>query len=83
MNPPLNERPIFEIAHEIQKIWKNVSPHAQPYLDAMKYCDKPDDMYIYESAKTQVAYFLSNASGWRGEDARRIKKELKDMCDFN
>jgi hypothetical protein len=31
-----------------------------------------------DDAKSIVSYFLCNATTWRGEDARRIKKELKD-----
>ena len=27
-----------------------------------------------------VGAFLSNSSGWRGSVARRIKKELRQMC---
>jgi hypothetical protein len=32
-----------------------------------------------DGAETIVRYFLSNASTWRGEDAKRIKAELKSM----
>jgi hypothetical protein len=39
-----------------------------------------DDDYYFESGKEQVLYFLANASTWRGEDARRIKAELKEMA---
>ena len=31
------------------------------------------------SAKETVRYFLFNASTWRGEKAREIKKELKEL----
>ena len=34
-------------------------------------------MYFYDSMASVVAYFLSNATGWRGDDARRLKAELK------
>jgi len=37
------------------------------------------DNYGYDSGTSVVAYFLSNASSWKGETARRIKKELKAM----
>jgi hypothetical protein len=36
-----------------------------------------NDAYYNESGATVVRYFLSNASTWRGEDAKRIKAELK------
>ena len=37
------------------------------------------DMYGFNTAESIVRYFLSNASTWRGETAKRIKKELKAM----
>jgi hypothetical protein len=53
---------------------------AQPYLDAMATLCKMEDMFCYDSAKTIVLYFLSNAGTWRGETAKRIKAELKAMA---
>lgn len=69
------------IAAEIQVKWKNVSPYAKPYLDAMAslFVSDKNASYYYDDAKSIVLYFLSNASTWRGEDARRIKAELKAM----
>ena len=84
MNPKLiimstttTTRPLYEIAREILKTWKNVYFGAVPYLDAMSSLDKVTDNYMMDSAKSIVNYFLANASGWRGEDAKRIKAELK------
>lgn len=73
-------RPIYEIATEIRKDWKNVSPYAMPYLEAMETLEDIHDNYYLDSAKSVVLYFLANATTWRGETARKIKKELKDMC---
>ncbi len=73
-------RPLHEIAHEILKDWgPKVNYGAKPYLDAMFSLDKITDMYYADTAKSVVAYFLSNASTWRGETAKRIKAELKGM----
>ncbi len=72
-------RPLFEIAREIRKDWKNVSPYAAPYLSAMSYLNSVDDNYIMESGRSIVCYFLANAGSWRGETAKRIKTELKAM----
>lgn len=72
-------RPIHQIANEIQLTWKNVHYAAKPYLEAMFSLDKPTDMYGYESGKIIVLYFLSNASTWKGEDAKKIKSELKNL----
>jgi hypothetical protein len=38
------------------------------------------DDYYFDSGKTIVLYFLSNAGTWKGENAKRIKAELKAMC---
>jgi hypothetical protein len=73
-------RSLSTIAMEISKDWKPVNYAAKPYLDAMYSLDKISDNYIMDSAKSIVLYFLSNASSWRGETAKRIKAELKAMC---
>lgn len=72
-------RPLYEIAREIRKDWKNVHFGAKPYLDAMASLDSVNDNYGWDSGKTIVLYFLGNASTWRGETAKRIKTELKAM----
>ena len=72
-------RPLYEIAREIRRTWKNVYFGAVPYLDAMSSLDKVTDRYIMDSGKSIVNYFLANAGTWRGDDARRIKAELKAM----
>ena len=72
-------RKIKDIAVEIQKHWKNVNFAAKPYLSAMYYLQNVEDFYGHDSARSIIVYFLSNAGTWRGENARRIKKELKDM----
>jgi len=72
-------RPIYEIASEIRRTWKKVNYAAVPYLDAMREISSIDDNYMYESAKEQVIRFLCNAGSYRGDDARRIKKELRAM----
>ena len=73
-------RPLYEIAREIRKTWTKVSPYAEPYLEAMESLNTINDNYYFDSGKSIVLYFLSNASTWRGEDARRIKAELKEMA---
>ncbi len=72
-------RPIYEIASEIRRTWKKVNYAAVPYLDAMREISSIDDNYMYESARAQVVRFLGNAASYRGDDARRIKKELRAM----
>jgi hypothetical protein len=73
-------RPLCEIAREIRKDWKNVNYAAAPYLDVMRSLNSIQDDYYADSGVSVVLYFLSNASSWRGETAKRIKAELKKMC---
>jgi len=72
-------RPISSIAKEIKWNWLNIYFGAVPYLDAMMSLESVDDMYGVDSAKSIILYFLANASSWRGDIARRIKKELKEL----
>ena len=73
-------RTLWAIATEIRSNWRNVYFGAVPYLEAMSTLDSIDDDYGADTAKSIVLYFLSNASTWRGETARRIKAELKKMA---
>ena len=73
-------RPLSAIANEIRNDWKNVYFGAVPYLDAMRTLNSINDNYYMDSAKSIVLYFLSNASSWRGDCAKRVKAELKSMA---
>lgn len=73
------DRPLWMIAKEIRQDWKNVNFAAKPYLQAMYGLSAISDMYGYDDGHSIVTYFLANASGWRGDVARRIKAELKQM----
>jgi hypothetical protein len=72
-------RPLYEIAREIRKDWSPVNFAAKPYLDAMRELSSINDDYYADSGRSVVLYFLSNAASWRGENARRIKAELKSL----
>lgn len=72
-------RPLNEIAREIRKDWQNMSYCARPYVDAMETLTSINDNYFFDSGYSIVAYFLANAGTWRGETARRIKAELKEL----
>lgn len=55
---------------------------AVPYFEAMFSMARwgtegPNDMYGADDLRGIVIYFLSNASSFRGETAKRIKAELK------
>ena len=73
------KRPLYEIAADIRAHWAKVNYAAEPYLEAMESLDSITGMYFYETAESVVLYFLSNATSWRGEDARRVKAELRGM----
>ena len=72
-------RPIYEIAADIRRDWAKPNYAAKPYLEAMASLNSIDDKYYWEDGKSVVLYFLANASSWRGDVAKRIKKELKEM----
>ena len=79
-------RPLHTIATEIIKDWNKTNGNkgiyfgARPYLTAMLTLNTINDKYMFDSAKSIVLYFLCNASTWKGETARRIKKELNQLC---
>ena len=75
----IQKRPLYVIAHEIRSDWKNVFFGAEPYLGAMEQIGSIDEMFYADTARSVVVYFLSNATNWRGEVARRVKKELQEM----
>jgi hypothetical protein len=72
-------RTLKEIAAEVRATWPKVNYAAKPYLDAMATLNSPKENYYADSGESVVLYFLSNAASWRGEDAKRIKAELKAM----
>jgi hypothetical protein len=75
-------KPLHEYAREIRADWKSVYFGAKPYLDAMSDLDDISDIFGYDNARTIVLYFLANATTWRGEEARRIKAELKKLANY-
>jgi hypothetical protein len=81
MTTTQTHRPLYAIASEIRKDWgSKINFGAKPYLDAMSSLDKVTDNYVMDSGKSIIIYFLSNATTWRGETAKRIKAELKTMA---
>lgn len=64
-------RTIEAIAREIRQKWQAPSPYALPYLNYML------NPWGVDSPRTAALYFLSNAGGWRGPEAKRLKDELR------
>jgi hypothetical protein len=75
----MTTRPLHTIAREIRADWKKPYFGAVPYLDAMSGLDTINDKFGLDDARGIVRYFLANASTWRGENAKRIKAELKGL----
>lgn len=78
--PELSERikdmSLSQIARIVRQDWKKVNYAAVPYLDALGSLDNIHQDYFADSGSSIVAYFLSNASTWRGDTARTVKAEL-------
>lgn len=72
-------RKICEIAQDIRKAWPEPNYAAAPYLDAMLALDDINSMYILDSAKSIVLYFLNNAKTFKGPEARKLKAELRAL----
>ena len=75
INPNLKGMTIDEIAFLIRKDWKNIDYTAKPYFQALEGLDNNGN-YGADSGLSMVAYFLCNASKWKGDVAREVKKEL-------
>lgn len=72
-------RPIYEIAEDIYEAWPKPYFGAVPYLEAMTSIENIDQMYGYDTAESVVLYFLANAQTFKGEKARALKTELKQI----
>ena len=75
----METRKLFTIAREIMSDWPKPYFGAIPYINAMRALDDIEDNFFDDPGREIVAYFLGNAQTWRGETARRIKKELNAM----
>jgi len=74
-----DKRQVNTIASEILTHWKKPYFGAIPYLEAMQHLHTVNDMYMYDDGKSIVRYFLANASTFKGDDAKRLKLELKSL----
>lgn len=72
-------RSLTDIATDIRRNWPKPYFGAIPYLQALSQLDGVSDSYGADDARGIVLYFLSNATTWRGPEARRIKAELKSL----
>lgn len=79
MSTTIEPRALSAIARDIARHWPKPYFGAVPYLEALQSLHGIDDKFYYDDARSIVRYFLANASTWRGDDAKRIKAELKSM----
>lgn len=73
----MSHRPLSAIAAEITADWTALHGGAQPYMDAMRELRLATDRYGTETGSDMIQGFLLNAQTWRGEVARRVKRELR------
>lgn len=80
-NVNVSVRTLPELCKEIRKDWgSKMYFGAVPYFKAMECLNNVNEMYGFDSGKSIVLYFLSNAQTWKGPKAKEIKSELKAMC---
>lgn len=72
-------RKLSDIAQNIEASWPNVNYAARPYLDAMYQLEDINDLYGMDTAGGIVRRFLANASSFKGEAAKTLKTELKEL----
>lgn len=73
-------RPLHEIAQEAlgcASLKGNTRYYAEAYLRPMLSLESVQDWYKLDTGESVVLYALSNLQHWRGDDAKRIKAELK------
>lgn len=86
MNRPLN-KVAAEIDVAFRDIKRNQSPtpgyvtHCRPYIDAMLTMKSFRDFYGIDIGSDVGLRFLSNAQAWRGDTARRLKAEIKQLLE--
>ena len=77
----LKGKKLYEIAQTVvrdhRETGQKVNYALKPWLDALGSISELTDNYGAESGRTVVAYFLSNASQYKGATAKAVKAELK------
>ena len=67
---------LSEIARVCRRDWKKLYFGVVPYLNALFSMNSINDNYGMDDGRSIVAYFLSNASQWKGPIAKAVKLEL-------
>jgi len=72
---------IADIARAIRSEWVTINPYASEYLTALETIETHGGGYYYaDTVSSAIAYFLANAGGYRGPNARGYKAALKVMA---
>lgn len=74
-----SEMKLSQIADVVFADWKDISPYALPYVEAMMNLNSINDTYGSDDASSVISYFLVNAKKWQGETARRVKAHLNAL----
>ena len=72
-------RTISSIMADVKKAWAKPNFAAVPYIAALSTLRTVNDVYIHEDARSLILYFLSNASSFRGPQAKALKAELRAL----
>lgn len=78
----VEHRPIHAIAADMRQAWGGAGKvyyGAVPYLEAMDTLTKGTDAYLTEAADNILLYLTVNWQTLRGEEARTLKAEVKDI----
>ena len=75
-------RTLKKIATEIQADWYEINnAGARDALECMRNMGLITEQYgADQNGYSVIGAFLGNSVGWRGTVARRVKKELRQMC---
>ena len=75
-------RALSEIAKEIRADWRVINnAAAREALECMDRMGQITERFVADpNGYPAVGTFLAHSVGWRGETARRVKKELRTMC---
>ena len=72
---------VADIALAIRSEWKTINPYASEYLKALEDIHTQGGGYYYaDTVSSAILYFLSNATGYRGENAAYYKACLRVMA---
>jgi hypothetical protein len=75
----MSDRSLREIAAEIRADWKKIDGAAEGYLANFENCSDLETRSVMGTAFDAVLGFSHNCQTWRGETARRVKHELREM----